>query len=74
MATRVLAKIESSCKRLLKFMLSGATRMQFAPDLRVTFEGNYAIYYVITKSDLFIVRVLHSARDADALAERGGFS
>jgi toxin ParE1/3/4 len=41
--------------------------------LRVTFEGAYAIYYTATVTELVIVRVLHGARDAIAVADRGGF-
>jgi len=41
--------------------------------LRVTFLSPYAIYYRVTDRELFIVRVLHGARDAAALAEQGGF-
>jgi toxin ParE1/3/4 len=41
--------------------------------LRVGFSGNYAIYYLHKERELVIVRVLHGARDAAALAEHGGF-
>jgi toxin ParE1/3/4 len=54
--------------------LSGNARDQLAPDLRVTFHGRYAIYYTPRKSELVIVRVIHSARDVAALAEHGGFA
>ncbi len=36
------------------------------------FHGNYAIYYVATATEVVIVRVLHGARDAAAIAEQGG--
>jgi toxin ParE1/3/4 len=39
----------------------------------VTFHGAYAIYYMPRPEALVIVRVLHGARDAIAVAERGGF-
>jgi toxin ParE1/3/4 len=35
--------------------------------------GSYAIYYLHNEQELVIVRVLHSARDAAAVAEHGGF-
>jgi toxin ParE1/3/4 len=41
--------------------------------LRVGFSGNYAIYYLQNEHELVIVRVLHGARDAAAVAEHGGF-
>ena len=42
--------------------------------LRVAHQGNYAIYYILRNAELVIVRVLHGARDAAAIAESGGFS
>ena len=72
-ATRLLTRIEMSCRSLLGFPGSGTARDPFAEGLRVMFEGNYAIYYMVSETELVIVRVLHGARDAAALAERGGF-
>jgi len=46
----------------------------FGADLRVTFHRSYAIYYRPTARELVVIRVLHGARDAEALAERGGFT
>jgi toxin ParE1/3/4 len=59
---------------LQDFPLSGSERHQLAPDLRVTFHGGYAVYYLPTESEIVIVRVLHGARDAAAIADTGGFS
>ena len=42
--------------------------------LRVTFTGNYALYYQHDDLHLILVRVLHGARDIDALAGHGGLS
>jgi toxin ParE1/3/4 len=53
---------------------AGPPRDQLARGLRVMFQGNYALYYVVNESELVIVRVLHGARDAAAVAERGGFT
>ena len=53
--------------------LIGPRREQFGPGLRVTFHAPYAIYYLPTEQALIIVRVLHGARDAAAIAEQGGF-
>jgi toxin ParE1/3/4 len=54
--------------------LSAPAREHFAPGLRVGFSGNYAIYYIHDERELVIVRILHDARDAAALAEHGGFA
>jgi len=49
-------------------------RENLAAGLRVTFSGNYAIYYLHDEHELVIVRVLHGARDAASLADHGGFA
>jgi len=43
------------------------------PDLRVKLHGSYAAYYLPTPREVIIVRVLHGARDAVDIADRGGF-
>ncbi|TLG78160.1 type II toxin-antitoxin system RelE/ParE family toxin [Methylocystis sp. B8] len=72
-ATRLLDKIHATFSRLQDFPLSGSERHQLAPDLRVAFHGGYAVYYLPTESEIVIVRVLHGARDAAAIADAGGF-
>jgi toxin ParE1/3/4 len=42
--------------------------------LRITFHDRYAIYYRPFADAIVIIRVLHSARDAAALADQGGFA
>jgi toxin ParE1/3/4 len=69
----LLARIRDGCERLLTFPGSGAPRDLLAAGLRVVFEGNYAVYYLATDSEVILVRVLHGARDVAALADRGGF-
>jgi toxin ParE1/3/4 len=49
-------------------------RENFAPGLRVSFSGNYAIYYMHDEHAVAVIRILHGARDAAALAEHGGFA
>jgi toxin ParE1/3/4 len=51
----------------------GTTREPLGSGLRVTFQHPYAIYYQVSARELIIVRVLHGARDAAAIAEQGGF-
>ncbi|MGP0105704.1 type II toxin-antitoxin system RelE/ParE family toxin [Rhodoblastus sp.] len=73
-ATGLLAKIDDAGRRLLEFPMAGPSRERLAAGLRVTFEGNYAIYYAATATEVVIIRVLHRARDTAALADRGGFA
>jgi toxin ParE1/3/4 len=70
----VLGKLNSACERILTFPGSEAPRDRLAAGLRVLFNGNHAVYYLATDSEVILVRVLHGARDAVAIAERGGFA
>jgi toxin ParE1/3/4 len=69
----VLSEIQADLQPLLTFPLSGPAREELAPGLRVKFHGVYAIYYTPSAAELVVVRVLHTARDIAAIAERGGF-
>jgi toxin ParE1/3/4 len=73
-ATRFLIALETHFEPLRHFPRSGAARRNLAPGLRVTFHPPYAIYYKPLPGAIVIVRVLHGARDAAALADRGGFA
>jgi len=70
----LLDGIEGTIDGLLTFPQANPAREQLRKGLRVTFHSHYAIYYLIQKSEVIIVRVLHGSRDAAAIAERGGFS
>jgi toxin ParE1/3/4 len=65
--------IKAEFDPLLQFPLMGPQREQFGANLRVVFHSHYAIYYLPAGRELIIVRVLHGARDAIAIAEQGGF-
>jgi toxin ParE1/3/4 len=68
-----VAAIKAHFEPLRHFPLSGASRPQLAPGLRVTFHRPYAIYYKPLAEALLIVRVVHGARDTTAIVERGEF-
>lgn len=53
---------------------SGAPRPHLAPELRVIFQGKYAIYYLASVDEFVVVRVLHASRDIASIAEEGGFT
>jgi toxin ParE1/3/4 len=69
-----VAEIQAAFEPLRRMPFMGPSRERFAPGLRVTFHGRYAIYYAPRADELVIIRVLHGARDVAALAERGGFA
>jgi toxin ParE1/3/4 len=72
-ATRFLRAIKADFGRLLEFPLSGPTRSQLGPGLRAAFHRPYVIYYTPLPEMVVIIRVVHGARDAAAIAEGGGF-
>ena len=75
MASRFIAAIQASFEPVRHFPLAGPAREEFAPGLRVTFHRPYAIYYKpLPDAVVIIIRVLHGARDAAGLAERGAFA
>lgn len=74
MATGFIHAVEAAFQPLRRFPQAAAARDHLAPGLRVTFHGAYAIYFRATNDAVVIVRVLHGARDAAALAARGGFT
>lgn len=73
-ATGLIQRIESACLPLRSFPKLGPGRDRLAPNLRVTFEGRYAIYYTHDEHDIIVVRVLHGARDVENIARDGGFA
>jgi toxin ParE1/3/4 len=59
--------LKEKCTTLARFPLLGASRDRLAKGLRVFSVGNYVIYYRPEAATVRIQRVLHGARDADAL-------
>lgn len=73
-ASELLSNIAAKLDEVLRFPLCGASRFHLAANLRVIFDGNYAIYYLPRRSEIVIVRVLHGSRDISAMVDREGFS
>lgn len=72
-ANRFVNAVKAAFEPLRHFPLAGAARDHLAANLRVTFHGKYAIYYLPRPDALVIIRVVSGARDIAALVERGGF-
>lgn len=73
MATRFHEKLLDACSILTFSPGIGPLRTELAPELHVHFYGNYALYYLVQQNEVVVVRVLHGARDAVAIATQGGF-
>lgn len=72
-ATRFISGIEAAFEALRHFPLGRPSRGYLAPGLRVTFYKSYAVYYIAPPGSVVIVRVIHGARDVEAIAGQGGF-
>jgi toxin ParE1/3/4 len=59
--------LKEKCHILARFPLPGSSREELAPGLRMFPVGNYVIYYRPEGDGARVERVLHGARDADAL-------
>jgi toxin ParE1/3/4 len=59
---------------LAAFTLSGSARFQLAEGLRVIIYGAYAVYYLSRDKEILLIRVLHGARDIEAIADQGSFA
>jgi len=59
--------LKEKCHALARFPFLGASREGLIPGLRMFPVGNYVIYYRAESDGVRIERVLHGARDADAL-------
>ncbi|WP_235216187.1 type II toxin-antitoxin system RelE/ParE family toxin [Ruegeria halocynthiae] len=66
-ASTFIEEISARFEPLLFHPEIGPARDQLSPNLRVQFHKKYAIYYTFTDTELIIVHVVHSARDAKAI-------
>jgi toxin ParE1/3/4 len=66
-ALSFIDELEIKCDRLGEFPGMGIVRHDVAADLRVLPHGSYLIFYREQEDHVRIERILHRARDADAL-------
>jgi toxin ParE1/3/4 len=63
-ALRFTLRIEAACERLTDFPHRGTPREDINPGLRsIPFERTVTIFYLVEKTEVQIVHVLHGARD-----------
>jgi toxin ParE1/3/4 len=72
-ARRVVSDILQRLDGVLAFPESGAPRERICPGLRAVFRHSHAIYYRVEADVVAVIRVLHGARDASAIADSGRF-
>ena len=66
-ATKFVALLKEKCNMLAKFREIGTLREDLAPAVRAFSVGNYVVYYRPTGDGVRIERILHAARDIDAI-------
>lgn len=66
-ADQFLAKIESKISSLSQFPERGVDRSDLFPNTRILIEGRYLIFYQIVERNVFVMRVVHGARDLNEL-------
>ena len=63
-------EIEARCRRIAEFPHAGAPRPEWGDGFRIAVHGYYLIVYRVRGAAVQILRVIHGARDLDALFER----
>lgn len=66
-ALRFADTIDAELAKLAYLGHAGASREHVSPGLRMTVIGRYVVYFRVIPDETIIVRVLHSARDIDAV-------
>jgi len=68
-AKRVVRKIWDTIVFLSENPVAGRSREDLSPDLRSYPVGNYLVLFRIDRTEIKVSRVVHGARDLDALFE-----
>ncbi len=66
-ADRMIDELDRACGRLARAPGSGRSRDELSPGLRSLPVRRYVIFYRASAGRLEVARVLHGARDLDAL-------
>jgi toxin ParE1/3/4 len=65
-AEKVIDSIEATCDMLAREPLAGRKRPELDPRLRSFIVGQYVIFYATQRTEIDVVRILHSRRDIEA--------
>jgi toxin ParE1/3/4 len=66
-ADRLLITFYEKLALLARHVLPGQPRDELRPGIRSFVVGKYAVYYEVVDGRIRVVRVLHAARDVNAL-------
>ena len=71
-ARRFVTALRERCARIADAPRGGTPRFSLSPDLRSIPFQRYVIFYVAMRDDVRIERILHGARDIDAIFDQEG--
>ena len=66
-AARIVAQIRKRCSNLAKFPFSAEAHPEYGPETRFCTFENYVIAYRPIVTGIEVLRVVHGARDLDAI-------
>lgn len=72
-ANKIIDDIEHTLSILFEYPKMGRPRPELGRDILSFPIGRYVLFYITTKDDLHLVRVLHHARDSMMIGNQGGF-
>ena len=68
-ALSYVQELRLRCSRILDFPHAGPPRLQWGEGIRIVIHGHYIIIYRVRGEAVQILRIVHGARDLDALFE-----
>ena len=60
-------EVEATCLRIGEFPHAWPPRPQWGDSIRITIHGNYVIVHRVRDETVQVLRIVHGARDLDAL-------
>jgi toxin ParE1/3/4 len=69
-AITYVQELRLRCIRISEYPRAGPPRPQWGEDIRIAVHGKYLIVYRARDETVHVLRVVHGARDLDALFER----
>jgi toxin ParE1/3/4 len=66
-AVTYVRELQERCLRIAEFPHAGPPRPQWGEGIRIAIHGKYVIVYRVRDETVQVLRVVHGARDLDAL-------
>jgi toxin ParE1/3/4 len=70
-AARVMEIIADGLERLSSSAMTGVPRPEYGENMRLMIAAPYVLYYDVRDDHVVVLRILHQARDRDAIMRHG---